>query len=144
MNGNTTADLWMFFIANIVNLLITAIFIFRVNGNEITEYILGLIVVAMMLPILGIAIQNFLQQRIIWTIVLPIPLILYCLTELLFDYILNLEFRNTWLLWPYVVIFYAGLWGMIGYSFLMGKIFGFITLGTYFINLFATWYAHSR
>ena len=144
MNGNTTADLWMFFIANFVNLLITAIFIFRVNGNEKTEYILGLIVIAMVLPILGFVIQNILQQRIIWSIVLPIPLILYCLTELLFDYILKLEFRNTWLLWPYVVIFYAGLWGMIGYSFLMGKIYGFITLGTYFINLFATWYAHSR
>jgi hypothetical protein len=144
MDGNTTADLWMFFIANFVNLLITAIFVFRVNGNEKTEYFLGLIVITMVLPILGIVIQNILQQRIIWKIVLPIPLILYCLTELLFDYILNLDFRNTWLLWPYVVIFYAGSWGMIGYSFLMGKIYGFITLGTYFMNLFAAWYAHSR
>ncbi len=33
---------------------------------------------------------------------------------------------------------------MIGYSFLIGKTYGFVTLGTYFLGLFATWYSYSK
>jgi hypothetical protein len=87
---------------------------------------------------------NALNQRDWWKIVLPLPLILYCLVELLFDYILKLDFRTTGLIWLYLPIFYLGLWGMIGYAFLIGRIFGFITLGTYFVSLLATWYGHTR
>jgi hypothetical protein len=32
---------------------------------------------------------------------------------------------------------------MIGYSFQTGKPYGFMTLGTYFIGLLATWYGHA-
>jgi hypothetical protein len=34
--------------------------------------------------------------------------------------------------------------GMIGYTFVFGKLFGFITLATYFINLASTAYSYAR
>jgi hypothetical protein len=30
------------------------------------------------------------------------------------------------------------------YSFLINKIFGFITLAAYFLNLFAAWYSYNK
>lgn len=137
-------DFSLFLIANMMNLLITGVFLARARGLERTEYVLGLVVVALALPIIVIVVLNVLHQRAWWTIVLPLPLILYCLVELLLDYILKLAFRNTGLVWLYIPIFYLGLWGMIGYAFLIGRIYGFITLATYFISLLATWYGHVR
>ncbi|HEX9970937.1 MAG TPA: hypothetical protein VGD14_02595, partial [bacterium] len=125
-------DFSLFLIANMMNLLVTAVFIARARGFERTEYILGLVVVALALPVITIIVLNIMRQRAWWTIVLPLPLIMYCLVELLLDYILKLDFRNTGLVWLYIPIFYVGLWGMIGYSFLIGRQWGFITLATYF------------
>jgi hypothetical protein len=34
--------------------------------------------------------------------------------------------------------------GMIGYAFIVGKPFGFVTLATYFANLAATFYSFVR
>jgi hypothetical protein len=48
------------------------------------------------------------------------------------------------LLWPYLILFYAALGAMIGYAFLTKKIFGYLTLVTYFISLLSTWYSYSR
>ena len=139
-----TTDFSLLLIANFVNLLVTGVFIARGNGYERTEYVLGLAVVAMALPTMTIVVLNIIHQREWWTIVLPLPLILFCLMELLLDYVLKLDFRNTGLIWLYIPIFYLGLWGMIGYAFLIGRIYGFITLATYFISLVATWYGHTR
>jgi hypothetical protein len=143
-SGYPIIDFALFLIANLVNLLVTGVFMARGSGYERTEYVLGLAVVVMALPTMTIVVSNIIHQREWWTIVLPLPLILYCLVELLLDYVLKLDFRNTGLIWFYIPIFYLGLWGMIGYAFLIGRIYGFITLGTYFISLFATWYGHTR
>ena len=78
------------------------------------------------------------------TIVLPLLLILFFVVELMFDYILKLSFRKTKLLWPYLFLYYLALMAMIGYSFSIGKPFGFVTLGTYFLNLLATWRSYSK
>jgi len=85
---------------------------------------------------------NCIGNRDWWTFILPLPLGLYAVIELFFDYILKREFRKTALLWPYLLLYYTALNGMIGYTFLVNRIFGFVTLSTYFINLFATWYWH--
>lgn len=137
-------DITLFIIANLVNFLIIGIFLARPKGLEKVEFILGLVVVAMILPVGTAVILNILKKREWWTIVMPIFLILFCVVELMFDYILKLNFRNTGLIWPYLIVYYMGLMGMIGYSFLIGKLYGFITLSTYFLNLLITWYSYTR
>ena len=141
MNINTI-DLIAFFVANIVNIVMIVLFICRARKQEKAEYVLGLIVVSMALPLFYIIIFNFLQNREWPFYILPISLILFLLVELYLDYIKKINFRNSSLIWPYIVLYYLGLMGMIGYTFLVNKTFGFITLVTYFLNLFATWYAH--
>ena len=86
-----TVDIAVFVIANLVNLLLIGLFLSRAQGLERVESILGLVVMALALP-LGAAVA---------------------------------------------------LMGMIGYSFSIGRPYGFITLGTYFLGLLATWYGHA-
>ena len=136
-------DIGLFVIANLINLLLIGIFLSRPKGLKKAEHILGLFVVAMILPV-GVAIVlNILEKREWRTIFLPMILILFLKIELLFDYILKLNFRKTRLLWPYLLLYYLAMMAMIGYSFSIGNTYGFVTLSTYFLGLFATWYSYS-
>ena len=139
-----TIDIVIFIIANFVNILLIGIFLSRAKKLDKVENILGIVLVALAVPVIAAVIFNFLEEREWWTVVLPLFLILFCVVELIFDYILKLEFRNTALLYPYLIIFYLALMGMIGYSFLIGESYGFVTLSTYFLNQLATWYSYSR
>jgi hypothetical protein len=137
-------DIGIFIIANVINLLLIVIFLSRPKGLKNVEHICGLFIVSMILPV-GLAITlNILGKREWWTIVLLAILILFLTVELLLDYILKLNFRRTKLLWPYLFLYYLAMMAMIGYSFLIGNIYGFVTLGTYFLGLFATWYSHTK
>lgn len=137
-------DLTVFIIANLVNILLVGIFLSRPSGLEKLEHILGLVVVALILPVGAVILLNALAKREWWTIVLPLLLALYLAIELLFDYILKLDFRSTALLWPYLAVFYVALMAMVSYSFLIKRSFGFITLITYFLSLMATWYSYAK
>lgn len=137
-------DIGIFVIANLINLLLIGIFLSRPKGIKKVEHVLGLFVVAMILPIGVAIILNILAKRGWWTIVLPLILILFLAVELLLDYILKLNFRKTRWLWPYLLLYYSAMMAMIGYSFLIGKPYGFVTLGTYFLGLFATWYSYAK
>jgi len=137
-------DIGLFVIANLINLLLIGILLSRPKGLQKIEHVLGIIVVAMILPV-GIAIiLNILGKRDWWTIVLPMILILFLAVELLLDYILKLNFRKTRWLWPYLLLYYLAMMAMIGYSFSIGNTYGFMTLATYFLGLFATWYSYSK
>jgi len=137
-------DVGIFIIANVVNLLLIGIFLSRVKRAVNVEFVLGIVVVAMALPLIGSVTVNILSRREWWTIVLLLPMILYCIVELALDYVLKVKFRSTSLLWPYLTLFYLGLIGMVGYSFSVGKGYGFATLVTYFLSLFAAWYSYSK
>jgi hypothetical protein len=137
-------DITIFIIANLLNFLLIGIFISRTKGLKKLERVLGLIIVSLILPIGVAVILNIHGRRGWWTVVLPAILILFLAVELFLDYILELNFRKTRLLWPYLFLYYLALMAMIGYSFSMGKPFGFVTLGTYFLNLFVTWYSYSK
>jgi hypothetical protein len=137
-------DIGIFIIANVINLLLIVIFLSRPKGLKNVEHICGLIITSMILPVGVAIILNILGDREWWTIVLPAILVLFLAVELLLDYILKLNFRKTRWLWPYLFLYYLAMMAMIGYSFLVGNIYGFVILGTYFIGLFATWYSHAK
>ena len=139
-----TIDLVVVIVANLFNLLMTAIFLTRPKGWTRFERAAGLIMVALALPLGAAVVLNGLGKREWWLVVLPVPLILHCIVELLLDYILNLDFRKTRLLGPYLALFYLGQMGLIGYAFVVGPAYGFVTLATYFICLGATRYAHTK
>jgi CubicO group peptidase (beta-lactamase class C family) len=137
-------DLAVVVAANLYNLLMTSIFFTRPRGWRRFERVVGLIMVALALPLGAAVVLNLLANRAWWFVVLPLPLILHCVVELLLDYILKLDFRKTRWLGPYLGLFYLGQMGLIGYAFAVQPIYGFVTLATYLLCLGATRYAHAK
>jgi hypothetical protein len=137
-------DVGLAVIANLANLLLVGIFLSRPSGRDRLEFVLGLVFVALALPLTGAVLLNALAGRPWWTIALPIPLIQFCGAELILDYLLRLDFRHSDLLRPYLLLYYVSLVAMMGYAFGVGKVAGLVTLGTYALNLGATWYSYSQ
>ena len=137
-------DLGLFLIINLFNLLTTVILLARTRGMAQLEYNLGLIWVAMIAPVGAIIILNYMNQREWWTTVLPLFFLAFLVLELILDYILKLNFRQTQLLWPYFTLFLISQFTMIGFSFLAKKQYGYVTLVTYFIVLSVALYARMK
>jgi hypothetical protein len=62
--------------------------------------------------------------------------------EVALDYILKCDFRSTLLLVPYLLAYYLSAMGMVGYSFLTERRYGFLTLVTYFLSQLAVFYSY--
>jgi hypothetical protein len=137
-------DITIFVIANFVNLALATIFLARARGNQEAAKILSASVLITGIPLTIAIVINASGQREWWTVVFPALLLAHFLMELVLDTILKLDFRSTRLLWPYLAVYYLALFAMIGYSSGKGKVFGFITLATYFVNLPATGYSYAR
>jgi CubicO group peptidase (beta-lactamase class C family) len=137
-------DLVVVVAANLYNLLMTIIFFTRPKGWRRFGRVVGLIMVALALPLGAAVALNLLAGRAWWFVVLPLPLILHCVVELILDYLLKLDFRRTRWLGPYLALFYLGQMSLIGYAFAVQPIYGFVTLATYFLCLGATRYAHAK
>jgi hypothetical protein len=137
-------DFSVFIIANLTNLLLAVMFLLRARGMPGMGSLVGWVAVALGIPLLAAILLNALGGRPWWTLVLPGLLVLYDLVELLVDHLLKFDFRHSRWLGPYLGLYYLALMGMIGYCFIIGKPFGFVTLITYFINLAATAYSYAR
>jgi hypothetical protein len=131
-------------LANIFNLLVIAVFLTRAAGLRRAEWSLGLLVAALGLPAVTASIANIVNNRELWTILLPAILFSYCALEFILDYVLKSNFRHTKFLAVYLAVFYLASFAMIGYSFGVSREYGFVTLVTYLISLLATWYSYSK
>ncbi len=139
-----TEDLIVFSLANLMNLIMVAIFLSRAGGNSDHAIIIGWVWVIFILILTGVVVLNIKNVREWWTYVLPSIFIAFLVLEVVLDYILKIEFRTTRLLGPYLLLYYAAIFGMIGYSFRIGKKYGFITLLTYFLSQIAALYSYTQ
>jgi hypothetical protein len=131
-------------VASLSNLLMIGIMLSRPAGLRRLEAVLGWAFIVLTLPVaLGVAV-NAIGRRPWWTVALPGVLLAFMLVELVLDHILQLPFRATRLIWPYLVLYYLSLWAIMGYAFSVAPACGFTALGTYLVNLAATWYSYSR
>ena len=132
---NKRVDLTVVYIANLINIIMALLFVVRIYNLSQVEDILGIAVIIMGFGLGYIAFVNWRNKREKWEYYLLIPIFLFSIVELLLDYILNIDFRNTTLVVPYILFYYVVLWGLIGYSFRFEKKWGFLTLATYFLNM---------
>jgi len=73
------------------------------------------------------------EKKIIISI---LAILLYLFLELLLDYILKIPFREILAIHvPYILVFYAAAFSMIGVTFEKNKKMGFVVLITFFILL---------
>jgi hypothetical protein len=129
-------DLILVSLANLMNLIMVVVFVYRsmLDGHL---KVVGIIWV-LFIVVLGVGVVfNLKTRREWWAIVLPLLLGIFLVLEILLDYVLQSDFRNTPILGPYLLLYYVSILGMIGYSFLVGKKYGIITLVTYFLSQFA-------
>ncbi len=136
-----SVDLTVFSLANLMNIIMVLVFLARASGMPRINTV-GVIWVAFIVVLSIVVFLNVRGRRKWWTIVLPSLLIAFLFLEIILDYILRIDFRSTRLLGPYLLLYYLALFGMIGYSFQIGKRFGIVTLVTYFINQIATFYSY--
>ena len=144
MDLSQKLDLFLVIIANLLNLVLSLIFLNRVFGRAAWEHWLGYGTLIMILPLTMIAVTNLLGRRSWAFWILPLMMVAFLTLELVFDYWLKFDFRHTAWLGPYLLLYYVSLFAMIGYAFLAGKPYGYITLITYFINLAATFFSYAR
>jgi hypothetical protein len=128
--------------ANAFNLLIVAVMTARVRHDRWTERASGVADAAILVVLAACAVAAGVSDGPWWAVVLPLPLVAYLVVEILLDQVLHSGFRRTRMLWPYLLLFYAGQSAMIGYAFLVGRLAGFVTLATYFASLGATWWSY--
>jgi hypothetical protein len=130
--------------ANVFNLLVVGIMLSRPKQQKQLERYLGLASILLILPLSIVVIFYMINRAGFWMIALPTLMILFLLLELIVDYVLKYEFRQTRWLGPYLLFFYMAQWGLIGFSFLVDRVSGFITLLTYFLSLAATAYSYAK
>ena len=128
-------DLIVVYLANLINVIMTILFTARIFGLPQVEYLLGIVGMVMGFVLGYIAFLNKKNKRDKWEAYLLIPILLFFIVDLILDYVLTFEFRSTAIVGPYVLLYYLGLWGLIGYSFRFDKKWGFLTLATYFMNM---------
>ncbi len=128
-------DLSVVLMANVINILMTFLFIFRISHLNQLEHGFGIITIIMGFILGIIAIYNKFNGREKWEVLLLLPVFIFFVVELILDYILVVNFRETAFVGLYILLYYVGLWGLIGYAFRFEKKWGFITLITYFFNM---------
>lgn len=132
--------------ANAFNLLIVAVMSTRMStrlrGDRRLESAWGVADAAILLVLAACVAAAAASGAPWWAVALPLPLAAYLVVEILLDQVLRSDFRRTRLLWPYLLLFYAGQFAMIGYAFLVGRPAGSLTLATYFASLLATWLSY--
>jgi hypothetical protein len=111
------------------------LFAARISGLPQVEHVLGFVTMMMGFALGYIAFINKKSKRDRWMTYLLIPIFLFFVVELLLDYVLTLDFRNTAIVGPYILLYYVGLSGLIGYGFRFDKKRGSVTLATYFLNM---------
>ena len=128
-------DLIVVGMANLINLVMAGLFAARISGLTQVQHALGIVAMIMGFALGYIAFLNKKNERGKWFSYLLIPIFLFFVVDLTLDCVLAVDFRNTPVVGPYILLYYVGLWGLIGYSFIVDKKWGFVTLATYFANM---------
>ncbi len=137
-------DYTLFVVAVLANLLMVGIFAAKARCLARLQYALGIALLVLALPLGAAVVLNLLWGREWWTVAMPLAMIAFLAVELLLDYVWKVDFRSTRLLAPYLALYYVGFIALTGYSFSLGKPYGFAALVTYFANLVATAYSFAR
>ena len=138
-----STDLAVISVVNLFNIIMIAVFIIRTQQPG--HFLIAGIVWVVFIAVLAVVVfQNIRAKRGRWFTLMPALFGIFLIVEVILDYVLKIDFRNTGLLTPYLILYYASILGMIGYSFLVEKKYGFITLVTYFLSQFAALYSYMR
>ncbi len=127
----------IFIISSIVfNILVSFLYIATKFGNMELVRVIGIIVLFLIIPF-TITLIGYIKEKDERKVIISLVVILfYFFLEILLDYILMIPFRDILALHiPYIIVFYAADFSMIGVTFDKNKKMGFVVLVAFFILL---------
>ena len=127
----------IFIISSIIfNILVSILYIAAKFGNMELVQVIGINILFLIIPF-TITLIGYIKEKEEKKIIISLGAILfYFFVEILLDYILVIPFRDILALHiPYIIVFYAADFSMIGVTFDKNKKMGFVVLVAFFILL---------
>jgi len=118
----------------IFNISVSALYIATKLGNMVLVQVCGGIVISLIVPFTITLLGYMKEKEKRRTILSHVFILFYLFLELLLDYILKIPFREILAIHvPYIIVFYAALFSMIGVSFEKNKKMGSVVIVTFLI-----------
>ena len=127
----------IFIISSIIfNISVSILYIATKFGNMELLQVSGIIVIFLIIPF-TITLLGYMKEKEEKKIIISLVIILfYLFLEILLDYILIIPFRDILALHiPYIIVFYAADFCMIGVAFNKNKKMGYVVIATFLILL---------
>jgi hypothetical protein len=134
MNNSELMDIIFIYSSIIFNVSVSVLYIATKLGNMILMQVCGAIVLSLIIPF-TITLLGYIKEKAKKrTIMSHVFILFYLFLELLLDYILEIPFREILAIHvPYIIIFYAAMFSMIGVSFDKNRKMGFVVTTTFLI-----------
>ena len=118
----------------IFNISVSVLYIAEKLGNKVLVQVSGAIVLSLIIPF-TITLLGYMKEKAEKkTIISHVFILFYLFLELLLDYILKIPFREILAIHvPYIIVFYAAMFSMIGVSFDKNRKMGFVVTITFLI-----------
>jgi len=129
-------DLLFVLSATLFNLLITGIFIAQKQANTKLLRRFGITWLLLAIPLTVVYIRYWMLVKAAWIMIYFSFILFYMLVEWMLDYLFKYDFRaqkRTHI--PYIILEYIALFGLIGISFEIDRIWGFIVTISFWILL---------
>ena len=134
MNMNRLLDTVFICSSVIFNVSVSALYIAAKLGDMVLVQVCGGIVISLTVPF-TITLLGYMREKAKKrTIISHLIILLYLSLELLLDFILEIPFREILAIHvPYIIVFYAALFSMIGVSFEKNRKMGSVVILTFLI-----------
>jgi len=134
MNMSRLIDIIFICSSIIFNISVSVFYIAAKLGNMVLVQICGAIVLSLIIPF-TITLLGYIKEKTEKrTIISHAFILFYLFLELLLDYILKIPFREILAIHvPYIIVFYAAMFSMIGVSFDKNRKMGFVVTITFLI-----------
>jgi hypothetical protein len=134
MNMSKFMDIIFICSSIIFNISVSVFYIAVKLGNMILVQVSGAIVISLIIPF-TITLLGYVKEKAEKrTIISHVFILFYLSLELLLDYILKIPFREILAIHvPYIIVFYAAMFSMIGVSFDKNRKMGFVVTITFLI-----------
>ena len=135
MNMIKLMDFIFIFSAIIFNISVSLVYLSTKFDNRLLLQVSGSIVIGLLVPF-SITLYGYSSKKDVKSrIIIPhMAILFYLILELLLDYILHIPFRDILAIHiPYIIVFYAAEFSMVGVSFERNRKMGFVVLLTFLI-----------
>jgi hypothetical protein len=131
---NKLLDLIFICSSIIFNISVSALYVATKLGDMVIVQVCGAIVISLIVPF-AITLLGYVREKAKRRTLISNGIILFYLSlELVLDYVLRIPFREIMAIHvPYIVVFYAALFSMIGVSFEKDKKMASVVIVTFLI-----------